>query len=347
MKAFGITNKPKSGELTNYIQLLDIPEPCIKDNELLIKVHATSVNIDDIRIAEGTVAGGVPIGPKPTPYLPVVPGMDVSGIIIKVGSKVTNFRIGDEVFGVCDARNRNGAWAEYCCANEGHILLKPKEWSFEEAAGVGVVAGVACFSVNAAKVKKGHRCLVIGASGGIGSLIVRLLCSRNAEVTGVCSTKNIEHVLKLGAKRVFDYTKENFATVLIADKSLPFDSVFDCIGGSDSERDSLKILDKKGTFVTSVGPVYFNGDKKLGIFKLLQFFVYIFYRMLLSNIKGPRYILAGPTKKTYQNLVPELVKKKILPAIDYRVTLDIMTIKEAIKYISSHHAKGKVILTIK
>lgn len=347
MKAFGLTQKPHSGDLIDTLQLLDLPEPHPKNHELLIQVYATSINIDDIRIAEGKVAGGVPIAPKPTLLLPVVPGMDVSGVIAKIGSKVTKFKIGDEVFGVCDARFRNGAWAEYCCANESQLLLKPKEWSFEEAAGVGVAAGVACFSVNAAKVKHGDRCIVIGASGGIGSLIVRLLCNRGAEVIGVCSTKNLKFVLDLGAKRVFDYTQENFAAVLSSEKSLPFDSVFDCIGGLNSEKDSLKIISKKGTFVTSVGPIYFNGDNKLGFLKILRFFTYVFSRMLLSRIRGPRYIIAGPTKKTYQKLVPELVQKKILPAIDHRIVFDIGSIKEAIKYITSHRAKGKVILSIK
>lgn len=347
MKAFAITSRPKPGRLTDTLEFLDVPQPCPKKKQLLVEVHATSINIDDIRIAEGTVAGGVPIGPTPKPSLPVVPGMDVSGIVVKVGSKVSRFKIGDEVFGVCDARNRNGAWAEYCCANEGQLLLKPNDWSFAEAAGVGVVGGVACFAVDAAKVKKGDRCIVIGASGGIGSSIVKLAHSRGAEVVGVCSTRNVERVLEFGAKRVFDYTRENFATTLVAENSLPYDAVFDCIGGADTERDSLRILAKTGTFVTSVGPVYFNGDKKLGALNLLRFFAYILYRMLASSIAGPRYVMAGPTKKTYRNLVPELVQKRILPAMDDSIDFDLKAIMKAIRYVSLHHSSGKVIMNVK
>ncbi len=346
MKALGITTLPKPGALIDSIQLLDLPELFPKKQEVVIKVHATSVNIDDMRIAEGTAAGGVPVGPNPKPTLPVIPGMDVSGVVVKVGSKVTNFKPGDEVFGICDSRKRNGAWAEYCCANEAHLVLKPKKWSFQEAAGVGVVANVTCFSVNAAKVKQGDRCLVIGASGGIGSTMVKILCSRGAEVTGVCSTKNMEHVRKLGAKRVIDYTKENFADVLTVEISPKLDFVFDFVGGKKSEKDALKVLNKKGSFITSVGPVYFIGDKKLGIVKLLQVFTYVFLRMLMSNIGGPRYIMASPTQKTYKKLIPELVQKNILPPIDHKIAFDINALKEAICYVSSHRAKGKVIMSI-
>lgn len=264
MKALGITNKPKPGALTESIQLLDLPELSPKKQEVVIKVYATSVNIDDIRIAEGTAAGGVPVGANPKPTSPVVPGMDVSGVVVRVGSIVTKFKLGDEVFGICDSRKRNGAWAEYCCANEAHLVLKPKNWSFKEAAGVGVVANVACFAINAAKVKHGDRCLVIGASGGIGSTVVKILCSREAEVTGVCSTQNMEHVQKLGAKRIIDYTKENFAEVLTAENSPEFDAVFDFVGGKKSEMDALKILNKKGAFITSSGSGVFYRGQKIG-----------------------------------------------------------------------------------
>lgn len=344
MRAFGIRRRPAPGTLAQTLELLDKASPRPSAHEVMIRVHASSICRDDVLIAEGTIAGGVPLGPKPTPARPVIPGMDMSGIVVAVGSQVTRWRLGDEVFGVCDARHRNGAWGQLCCAHEDHVLLKPPQWSFEAAAGVGVAAGVACAAVAAARIQPGARCLVVGASGGVGSLLVRLLVSRDIEVIGVCSARNLKLVLELGAKRVLDYTAGNIADSLEAAGASPLDAVFDCVGGRDIEAVARRVLGRSGAFVTTVGPVYFVGDAPLGISGVMGYFAYLLGRTLWSRVRGPRYVIVGPTKTTYRTLVPEVVEKGLLPAVDRVIPFAIDAMRDAFRHVVSHRTRGRVIV---
>jgi NADPH:quinone reductase-like Zn-dependent oxidoreductase len=190
----------------SVLRLEEIPKPVPTDNQVLVKVRAVSVNPLDWHYMEGT------------PYLGRLPefgllkpkvarlGVDYAGTVEAVGKNVTQYKAGDEVFG-----NRFGAFAEYICATEKALALKPSNLSFEEAASVPVAAVTALQGLrDTGKLQYGQKVLINGASGGVGTFAVQLAKWMGANVTGVCSTRNVELVRSLGADQVIDYTKEDF-----------------------------------------------------------------------------------------------------------------------------------------
>ena len=176
MKAICITSRPNLGELDKSVELKDLPVPEPGKNEIrikviasAIKVKATTVNIDDIHLAEGTMFGGLALGPKPSLSKPYIPGIDVAGIIDAVGLGVKSLQVGQEVYGICNTMKGQGPWAEYCITKSDNVAAKPKVWDFREAAACASSGAVVVSMVKAAKNVANKRCLVIGASGGIGA----------------------------------------------------------------------------------------------------------------------------------------------------------------------------------
>ena len=189
----------------DVLQLKDIDKPVVKDDEVLVRVHAAAVNIGDWHLLRGvpyavrTVSGLL----KPRRE---IPGLDIAGQVEAIGRNVTQLRPGDEVFGWC-----RGAFAEYACAAESKLLLKPANLTFEQAAAVGDSAFTALAAVrDQGRVQPRRRVLINGASGGVGTFAVQIAKSLGAIVTGVCSTRNVDMVRSIGADQVIDYTKEDF-----------------------------------------------------------------------------------------------------------------------------------------
>lgn len=192
------------GEPEAVLRLEDIAKPVVRDGEVLVRVHAASIHVGDWILVRGVpyvarMATGLA---KPKNR---VPGTDVAGTVESVGAGVVQLRPGDEVFGWC-----TGAFAEYACAAADHFLLKPSNLTFEQAAAVGVSAITSLSFLRDQKLRAGQKVLINGASGGIGTFGVQIAKAFGAEVTGVCSTKNVDLVRSLGADHVIDYTREDF-----------------------------------------------------------------------------------------------------------------------------------------
>ena len=345
MKALSISQRPGVGQLAEVIRIEEVDPPRPRGREVLVEVVASCINVDDIHFAQGTMYGGLPISPRPSLSKPVIPGTDVAGIVRAVGEKVTRTKPGDEVFGVHNPMNRHGAWAENCLVREDRLLPKPPHLTFTESAACGLGGLVAVDAVQRSGVKPGQTCVLVGASGGIGSLILQILHHKGVSVVGVCSSRNVGLVESLGAERVIDYTKESFAQVLPKAGVVP-DVAIDCVGGKDVEAEAFKVLPKKGIFLTLVGPVRFIGGSRLGPWGISKVFGHITGRMLTGALWGPRYSLAAPGKKTYPNLKAVLADGGIKPLIDREVPFAEETMREALDYVSSHRAQGKVVIRI-
>ena len=230
------------GEPSDVVSLNDVPVPSIDDNEVLVRVHAAGVNWADCSMTLGA------------PYVmrlgyglrrprKGIRGTDVAGVVADVGSAVSEFTPGDEVFGWCTE-----AFAQYVAVAEGQLVSKPAMLSFEQAAGLPLAGCVALQAVrDIARVQAGHEVLVVGASGGIGSLTVQIAKAYGAHVTGVCSTPNVEMVESLGADRVVDYTKQDFT---LGDAR--YDMILD-MADKHSLNERRRVLKEHGTLIPNSG----------------------------------------------------------------------------------------------
>jgi len=251
------------------------------------------------------------------------------------------------VYGICNTMKGQGPWAEYCIAKSANVAVKPDVWDFKEAAACALAGAVAISMINAVKDVANKKCLVIGASGGIGTLCIQALKQKKARVWGVCSQRNAEIVQQLGAERVIDYKKASFSKQIL-DLDEQVDVVFDLIGGKDIEKDAFLVLASTGTFVTVVGPNKYVGERKIGMIKALSSFVYIGWRILWTRIRtGPSYIFTGPTTPDFASINTMLVASKSKPIIDTVASLTREDISAAISRVISHRAVGKVIISVR
>ena len=340
MKALGITKLLDIGELKTALTRLEVPVPAPGPAEIQVKIHAACINIDDIHMAEGTFLGGV-LPVKASTKKPKVCGVDAAGIVEKIGDKVTAFKPGDAVFGYCPPKGP-GTWAEYTCIPQPQALKKPADYTFEAAAACAIGGKTAANAVMSAGNVSGKSCMVIGASGGIGAIILQILKKCGAHVTGVCSGRNHELVLSLGADTVIDYTQGSLADQA---EGKAFDRVIDCIGGKDTEKQALKVLKRNGRFVTLCGPDKYIGDTRSGTWGMIKMMTYVSWRAFASLARGPRYIMAGISS------TPEPVKDYILahaikPPIDRVLSFDENSVREGVAYVASHRARGKVVISV-
>src|SRR5881296_3710496 len=233
------------------LRLEEIEKPVPKDGQVLVKIHAASANPADYHAMRGGMARVLAplitrenIGlrkPKDPSF-----GSDIAGTIETVGPNVTKFKVGDEVFGTCT--KGSGGFAEYACAREVRLALKPENITFEEAAGIPIAALTALQGLrDKGKVQPGQKVLINGASGGVGTFAVQIAKSYGADVTGVCSTRNVELVQSLGADHVIDYTKEDFTK---GDQH--YDVILDNVG-NHSLSEYRRLLTPNGIYVLIVG----------------------------------------------------------------------------------------------
>jgi len=321
MKAFVYTHYGSPDEL----QFKDITQPTPKDNEVLIKVHAAAVNAGDWHLLRGKPflmrLGTGLLKPK-HPIL----GADVAGKVVAVGPNVTRFQTGDEVFG--DLSNSGyGAFAEYVCAEESAFVPKPVNATFEQAAAV-LSAGVTALQGlrDEGQIQPGQQVLVNGASGGVGSFAVQIARALGAEVTGVCSTRNVEMVRRLGANHVIDYTQQDFTQ-----SGLQYDLILDAAAYRPL-KDYKRALTARGRYIM-VG-----GSTK-------QYFQMMLTGPRLSQ-KGGHYFGTYVKAAKLKDLVflKELVDAgKVTPVIDRCYPLP--EVAEAIRYVEAGHARGKVVIT--
>ncbi len=227
----------------DVLQLAEIPKPVPKENEVLIKIHATTVTAGDWRLRKADPFLARIFNGLFKPTRVKVLGFEIAGVIEAVGAKVQSFSTGDEVFASCGLRF--GGYAEYATLPAtGDIASKPANMRFEEAAAVPIGGLTALRFLKQAGIKAGDKVLVYGASGSVGSFAIQIAKAMGAEVTAVSSTANLELVKQLGAHHVIDYTREDFSQ-----GSESFDIVFDAVGKS-SRAAAKKVLKKGGKFVT-------------------------------------------------------------------------------------------------
>lgn len=323
----------KAIEYTEYgspdvLHLSDVANPTPAADEVLIKVHAATVTTGDVNARGFTF---VPRGFGPLPRLMLgirrpkrrVLGTEVSGEVVAVGDDVQRFEVGDQVFGI--GSETFGAYAEYVCRRaEGALVTKPANLSYEEAAAIPFGAGTALYFLrDKANIQPGQKVLIIGASGGVGSYAVQLASHFGAEVTGVCSSKNLELVKSLGADHVIDYTKEDFTQ-----SEEKYDIIFDTVGKSSFSKCKHN-LTRSG--------VYLSGPSGPGAF----------LQMAWTSIVGSRKVLAGTPaeKKEPLAFLKGLAEAgKIKPLIDRRYSL--AQTAEAHRYVDEGHKRGNVVIHV-
>jgi len=310
----------------DVLQLEEIEKPIPGDNEVLIKVRAASVNPLDWHFMRGTpyIVRIVMTGlskPK-NPRL----GVDVAGHVEAVGSKVTQFKPGDEVFGTC-----RGAFAECVCTSESNLVIKPNNVTFEQAAAVPIAAFTALQGLrDKGKIQPEQKVLVNGASGGIGTFAVQIAKSYGADVTGVCSTRNVDMVRSIGADRVIDYTQEDFTK-----SNQRYDLIFDAVG-NHSLSASRRVLSPKGICVMAGGA---SGRWQMGLARSIKALVWSQFSS--RKLTG---LLAKSTKEDLTILQNLMETGKVTPVIDRHYSLS--EVPEAIRYLEEGHARGKVVITV-
>lgn len=306
----------------DVLELKEVEKPTPKDNEVLIKVHAASVNPLDWHFLRGTpllarVGRGL-LKPK-NPIL----GADITGRVEAVGRNVKQFQPGEEVFGGT-FESGLGGFAEYVCAPENVLALKPASITFEEAAAVPVAALTALQGLrDKGQIQPGQRVLIIGASGGVGTFAVQIARSFGTEVTAVCSTRNLDMARSIGANHVIDYTQEDFTQ-----NGQRYDLIIDNVGNPSVYK---RLLSPGGICVINTGSYF------------LQLFLGPWLSITGSNKIG--IFTSYSTNKEDLIFMKELIEAgKVVSVIDRRYPLS--EVAEAIRYLEEGHARGKVIITM-
>jgi NADPH:quinone reductase-like Zn-dependent oxidoreductase len=293
----------------------DVDKPIPNDNEVLIKVHAVSLNAADYRSMK------MGLIPKRKIF-----GADIAGRIESVGKNISLFKPGDEVMGDL-ASYGFGGLAEYVTAPERALVIKPEQISFEDGATLPMAAMTALQALrDKANIQKGQKVLIVGSSGGVGTFAIQLAKYFEAEVTGVCSSKNVQQTLSLGADYVIDYTKEEFTK-----KNKRYNILLG-INGNYPLIAYKKILTSNGIYVMVGG-------------SLSQVFKSLLFGWILSIGSKKMKSLAAKANKTDLELLAKLLEKGIIkPVIDRRYSLD-MTV-DAMNYLKQGHSAGKVVINI-
>lgn len=344
MKAIGLNRLPKIGMVAETLEMVTVPVVCPKAGEVTIKVCASSLHIDEIYAAQGTALGRF-YGPKmASPEKPHLMGSSVSGIIVGLGDNVEKFSIGDTVIVIPNHKMEIGSWADYRCVRESMVMTKPKGYSHVEAAALTMAACVAWGAIGFSKTQPGDRCLVVGASGSIGIMLVQYLKTKGCTVTAVCSGKNEALVKSKGADDVIDYTRHSIAKNAVSTGIL-YDRVFDCVGGLEVERNGFLVLKRTGVFETVVGPKQYIGERKLSWFEFSRVMGYILRRMFVTSFYGPRYIFGEKFPRFVIKEALERAKKYHLSMpIEKTIPFEIEAVSEAVKFLLTHRAKGRIVI---
>ena len=302
------------------LSLAEVAVPAMKDNEVRVRVKAVSLNAGDVYFMKGDpwltrLMGGFP---KPKNY---ILGWDMAGVVEAVGSQVTQFRPGDEVFTAC-----NHALAEYVSVPADKLALKPTNLTFEQAAAVPTGALTALQGLrDAGKVQPGHKVLINGASGGVGTFAVQIAKALGAEVTGVCSPRNVDLVRSLGADHVIDYTREDFTT-----SGRQYDLILDNVA-NHSFTALRRTLTPQGLIVPNSG----HGGM-----------TYVFKAFLLSPfVRQVAGMYVTQSRSQDLALLKEWIEAgQVTPVIDKTYPLN--ETPAAFRYLEKEHARGKVVISV-
>jgi len=309
----------------DVLELKDIDKPVVDDDTVLVRVRAASVNAFDWHIMRGLpyfvrMEAGLR-KPKRS-----VAGVDVAGHVEAVGKNVTQFQPGDEVFG-----QRGGAFAEYVCAGENNFVLKPANLTFEQAAAVPMAGFTALQGLrDKGQLQPGQRVLINGAAGGVGTFAVQIAKAFGADVTGVCSTRNVDMARSIGADQVMDYTREDFTR-----SGQRYDLTLD-IAGNRSLSDCRRVMAPNGILVLVGGE-----GRRMGPI-LARLLAAVVWSRFASQKMLP--FLAQRNKEDLIILKELIEAGKVTPVIDR--TYPLSETPEAIRYLEEGHARGKVVITV-
>jgi NADPH:quinone reductase-like Zn-dependent oxidoreductase len=318
---------PKYGS-PDVLQLREVVKPVPQEDEVLIQIHAASLNSRDLRMLRANpffmrlMPGGL-FRPKNK-----ILGADVAGRVEAIGCNIKQFQPGDEVFGYLPSATGRGTFAEYVCAKENLMALKPANLTFEQAAAVPEAAMTALQSLrDKGSIQHGQKVLIHGASGGVGTFAVQIAKAFGAEVTAVCSTRNLEMVRSLGADHVIDYKKEDFTK-----SGQRYDLIL-AVNGYHPISDYLRALKPEGSYVVAGG-------------SLLQLAQAASNKKRNSNTGGQKIYVAAlvQSQKDLMYIKELLESGKIMPVIDGCYPLS--KIAEAFWYFEKEHPKGKVVIRV-
>ena len=309
----------------DVLRLREVEKPAPKDDEVLVSIHAASLNAADLDLLKGIFM--IRLGALFKPKYRIL-GSDIAGRVEAVGGKVKEFQPGDEVF--ADLTEWGfGALAEYVCVSEKALALKPVNLTFAEAAAVPAAAGIALLNLRAAhKGLPGQKVLINGAGGGMGTFAVQIAKSLGAEVTGVDKAGKLDMLRSMGADSVIDYEKEDFTKA-----GERYDLILD-LAAHHSIFDSMRALKPNGTYAVVGG--------SMGVV-----FQTVFLGPLVTTAKGKKMgiLMEYPKKKDLVSMTELIEAGKVVPVIDRYYPLD--EIAEAMKYLEGGHAQGKVVITVR
>ncbi|MFV5344938.1 NADP-dependent oxidoreductase [Acinetobacter oleivorans] len=314
------------------VELDEQSQPPLTADAVLVKVHAASINPLDLRVLEGEFKAILPV------KFPFILGNDFAGTVVEVGSKVTQFKAGDEVYAKTDL---NGAFAEYTVVQQSSLALKPQNISMEQAAALPLVALTSWQAlVEIAKVKAGQKVLIHAGSGGVGSIAIQLAKSLGATVATTTSAKNSGWVKELGADIIIDYKTMDFEQEL-----KDYDVVLDTQGGKTLEK-SLNVLKRGGRLISISGPP----DHAFAEAINPNWFLKCVIPMLSWSIRHKAkkrgitytFLFMQPNGQQLSKITELVEAGKIKPVVDQ--TYDFIQIKEALQYVNTGRAKGKVVL---
>ena len=313
----------------DVLYLQEIDKPAIGDGDVLVRVRAAGVHIGDWHLMTGLpylmrIMGFGFRAPKAR-----VRGIDVAGSVEAVGRTVTRFQAGDEVFGTS-----NGAFAEYACARADTLAPKPANLTFEQAAAIPTSASTALLALrDAGGIERGHKVLVVGASGGVGIYAVQIAKAFGADVTGVSSTAKVDMVRSIGADHVIDYTQEDF----IHTRSGPrYDLIVD-LGGNRSLSQLRRALRPRGTLVLVGGE---GGDRRIRIGRSLQALA---VSPFVSHTLRP--LSSKPNSADLEFLTGLIQAGKVMPVLDR--TYPLSEVPDAIRYLYEGRARGKIVIDVR
>lgn len=333
MKTFVVNRYSKKEKL----QFTDIAEPVIKENDVLVQVYAAGVNLLDAKIRNGEFKIFLPY------KAPFTLGHDVAGVVTKIGSRVSKFKVGDEVY-ARPADHRIGTFAEYISIHENDVALKPDNMSMEEAASIPLVGLTAWQAlIEKANLQKGQKVFIQAGSGGVGTFAIQLAKHLGATVATTTSSTNIDLVKSLGADVVIDYKKDDFETIL-----KDYDVVLNSQDTKTLEK-SLRIVKPGGKLISISGPPDVDFAKQLGS----PWFIKLIMKILSSGIKkkarrlGVNYsfLFMRADGNQLAEITSLINTGKIKPVIDKVFPFE--QTNEALAYVESGRAKGKVIVKVK
>lgn len=333
MKAYTINRYAKEDKLL----LVEVAEPVIKENDVLVQVHSASINPLDVKLKSGEYKSLLPY------KFPLILGHDVAGTVTKIGAKVSRFKVGDEVF-ARPADFRIGTFAEFIAVNENDAALKPKNISMEKAASIPLVALTVWQAfVDKAKLKKDQKVFIQAGSGGVGTIAIQLAKHLGATVATTASAGNFDLVKSLGADIVIDYKTQDFETIL---------KDYDLVLNNQDEKTldkSMKILKSGGKVVSISSPPDPAFAKEIGLSWFMKTAIFFLSRKVRSQAKklGVDYsFLYMQANGKQLSEIGKLIETGVIrPVVDKVFSFEQMN--EAMAYVSSGRAKGKVIVKVK